>query len=150
MDVEVTVAGTDAGPDDLRLLRHWLAGEDELRGRTRLVEGPIPPQALGSLAEALIVDVGPAAIGVFASLLMAWLQLRTGSLTVRLRAPDQTTLEIDVKGVRNLDAAAVHETVARISRELQTVSRLDAHSNRDAYIAQHMEIHCHHLDSGGR
>lgn len=55
MDVTVSVAGRDAAVKELRSLSAWLAGEEEFRGRVRLVEAAPEPGTLGGWPEALVV-----------------------------------------------------------------------------------------------
>ncbi|MGH3801175.1 MAG: effector-associated constant component EACC1 [Pseudonocardiaceae bacterium] len=47
MDVTVSVVGRDAAVEELRSLFTWLAGDEEFRGRVRLVETAPEPGTLG-------------------------------------------------------------------------------------------------------
>ncbi|MGH3899690.1 MAG: effector-associated constant component EACC1 [Pseudonocardiaceae bacterium] len=55
MDVTASVAGRDAAGEELRSLSAWLAGEEEFRGRVRLVEAAPEPGTLGGWPEAVVV-----------------------------------------------------------------------------------------------
>lgn len=74
MDVTVSVAGRDAAVEELRSLFTWLAGEEEFRGRVRLVETAPEPGTLGGWPEAVVVALGQGgAVTVLASAVIAWM-----------------------------------------------------------------------------
>jgi hypothetical protein len=51
------VVGRDAAVEELRSLFTWLAGEEEFRGRVRLVEAVPEPGTLGGWPEAVVVEL---------------------------------------------------------------------------------------------
>jgi hypothetical protein len=115
VEVTVTVVSARAG-EDARALRRWLADEEELRGRVRLVEPATEPDSLGALADTLMVSLGSGgAATVFAAALVSWIRHRTGDTRAVVQRPDGTRLEITAQRVRSLDAAAVRSIVEELS-----------------------------------
>lgn len=94
MNVQIRIAGgTD---EELAALSEWLQGEDELRGRVRLVRRPIGETELGSVVELLSVALGTGGAGtVLVSSLKIWLVTRmtTAKITVE-SAGRSVTLDI--------------------------------------------------------
>lgn len=104
MDIRISVI--DGDPADLESLDDWLRGERELAGRVKLTGPPPRKGELGALTEALIVAVGSGgAITVvgaaLAGALKAWLsQPRRSDVTLKIRRPDGTSVEINAKRVK--------------------------------------------------
>jgi len=107
--------------DNLRSLRGWLIGEDELRGRVRLVESPPPPGALGMLPELLVVTLAQGDITALATVLITWLRQRRGELAIRVKHKD-TEVEVSGKVVRGLDAEALQQEASRLA---ELIARAD-------------------------
>jgi hypothetical protein len=109
MDARIWIAD-DTG-DELALLSEWLRGEDELRGRVKIVYGPVRDTELGSLPELLSVTFGAREAGtVLASSLISWIQTR------------RTTTKITVESVGysvTLDSETVGETGPLLEQILQ-------------------------------
>jgi hypothetical protein len=79
MEIGVTLAGAQAG-EDARALRRWLADEEDLRGRVRLVDQPPEPGTLGGVVDTLVVGLGSGgAVTAFAAGLVSWIRHRTGT-----------------------------------------------------------------------
>jgi hypothetical protein len=117
--MSVTVTTASGAVDDLRALRSWLVGDDELRGRVTLAEQPIPADKLGGLTEALVVAVGPGAgLTALASIVIAWLRSRGGTATCKLTRADGTTFEVTAEQVNGLDAAALDTMVQQVSKAM--------------------------------
>jgi hypothetical protein len=98
MDARIRIAD-DTG-DELALLSEWLRGEDELRGRVKIVHGPVRDTELGSVPELLSVALGARGAGtVLASSLISWIQARqtTAKITVE-SAGYSVTLDIQTVG----------------------------------------------------
>ncbi|MFG3526951.1 hypothetical protein ACGF8B_09400 [Streptomyces sp. NPDC047917] len=114
MRLTVSVEGGDSG--GLHHLRRWLSDEPELRGRIRgRTASPLPSDAMGLGAEALLAVVGPGGVAaVFAGALVAWVQSRRGDQTVTITRPDGATVTVSATRVRGMTA----EQNARLAREL--------------------------------
>jgi hypothetical protein len=113
--VVVTVSGGGDDPaiddgqqiDPLRSLRSWLVGEDELRGRVRLMVAAPGPGELGALADTLQVMLAPGgAVAALAAAVVSWVRRQRTDLRVTLRRGD-VLAEVEVKRLRGLDAAAL-------------------------------------------
>ncbi|MFD7656629.1 hypothetical protein ACFV4N_21880 [Actinosynnema sp. NPDC059797] len=124
MRIEVE-EGDSAG--ELGSLMEWLVGVDELRGAVRPVHAPPPEGALGPVLEALDVLVGPGGVAAAgATSLVAWLRHRAGSVRVRVRKPDGTTVTLDAEKVRGLSADDVHAQVEQLLRAVEEPAADDA------------------------
>jgi hypothetical protein len=111
----LAVADGDAGD-----LAAWLAAEDELRGHVRRVPEAVPSGALGAGLAQLAVSLasGGGATAV-ASMVIAWLRRRNGSVTVSVSRPDGGTIEVRADRVRELDADALRALVDQIATMLR-------------------------------
>jgi Effector Associated Constant Component 1 len=119
MDVTVSVAGRDAAVEELRSLFTWLAGEEEFRGRVRLVETAPEPGTLGGWPEAVVVALGEGgAVTVLASAVIAWIRHRTSEVTCTVTRPDGTSVELTATRVRSTDLAEVGELVEQVAAAL--------------------------------
>lgn len=111
--VTLSADGDDAGPADLA---RWLDEEDGLRGCVRREAGPVPEGALGGELEHVAVTLGSSGVATaMASVLVAWLRRRTGSVTVRLSRRDGSRLELRADSVRALDAEQLRAQVAQLA-----------------------------------
>jgi Effector Associated Constant Component 1 len=116
VEIGVTVVGARAG-EDARALRHWLADEQDLRGRVRLVEQSPEPGSLGAAVDTLLVGLGSSgAVTAFAAGLVSWIRHRTGDTRAVVRRPDGSEIEVAAERVRNLDMAGVRALVEDLSR----------------------------------
>jgi predicted deacylase len=84
VEVRITVDGDR--PDDLYSLHRWLQGDDQIRGRTKVVERAAAPDQMGAIAEALAVSLGGGGtLTVLAGALSTWLgQARRSAITVEV------------------------------------------------------------------
>ncbi|AIJ23898.1 effector-associated constant component EACC1 [Amycolatopsis methanolica] len=113
----LTVTAERAG-DEARSLREWLLGQDELRGRVRLVESPPEPGRLGSVVETLAVALGPGGVATAAAtVVIAWLRRRTSDVTITVNKPD-SDFELSATNVKGVDAGELAELTRRVSAEL--------------------------------
>jgi Effector Associated Constant Component 1 len=115
MNAHITVAGPDAA-EHLRSLQRWLADEDELRGRTRLVNAVPQPGTLGPVTDSLAIALGPGGVGTaLAAGLIAWLRQRTSDVVIRARGRSGETVELSARRVRGLDSAQLHDLVQHVA-----------------------------------
>lgn len=113
-ELGLTVVGDDA-EWHLRMLREWLASEDELRGRVELRNKPIAPGHMGGVVDVLAVTLGAGGPGVvLARSVSTWLTQRRADVSVTMKAPDGREITVDVK------RAADPEAVIREVRALIT------------------------------
>lgn len=114
--VTLATAGADAAGDDgAAALAAWLEADDELRGYVRREPAPLPEGALGAELAQLVVSLGSSgAVTAMASVVIAWLRRRTGSVSVRLTRPDGSAVELSAERVRALDAAGVRGQVDQL------------------------------------
>ncbi|MER6548450.1 hypothetical protein [Streptomyces sp. NPDC001250] len=110
--VRLSVSGGAAQTADLAA---WLDEEDALRGRVRRVAGPVPDGALGGELQQLVVGLTSSGVTTaVASVVVAWLRRRTGSVSVRVSGRDGFELEVHADQVRNMDAEQLRAQVDRL------------------------------------
>jgi hypothetical protein len=117
MSLVVKLAAGSAGSADADIadLAAWLEAEDELRGRVRREPAAVPDGALGATIAQLALSLGSGgAVTAMASVLIAWLRRRTGSVSVILTRPDGSRVELSADRVRALDAAALQAQVDQV------------------------------------
>lgn len=118
MDISFAVAGSGAA-DEVRSLHAWLAGEDEIRGRVRLVTGVPGPGVLGSAADSVAVALGPGGISAAVAVgLVTWLRQRRSDVVIRARARSGKVIELSAKRVHGLDSAQLREIAHWLAGEL--------------------------------
>ncbi|KUN22918.1 hypothetical protein AQJ23_26405 [Streptomyces antibioticus] len=116
MEIHIIVLGT-AGDDGLRELHRRLTDIEELRGEVRAVPAASRPGALGTLLDALSVNVLSAgAVSAVAGVVVTWIRHRTTDAVIKLRRPDGTEVEVTAERVRRLNSAAVRSIVAELSQ----------------------------------
>jgi hypothetical protein len=119
MDVTVSVVGPHADVEELRCLFRWLAGDEALRGRVRLVEAAPEPGTLGWWPQAVVVGLSQSgAVAVLASAVITWIRYRTSEVTCTITRPDGTSAELTAKRVRGADLAEMGELVERVAAAL--------------------------------
>jgi hypothetical protein len=119
VDVRISLLETEQTGDELRKLRKWLVGEDDLRGRVRVVERAPEPGMLGSWPEALNVALAPGgAVAVLVGAVIAWIRNSRGDLSLKLTRSDGTSAEVRAKRVRELAASEIPVYVEHLSRML--------------------------------
>ena len=104
-----------AADADTADLAAWLEADDELRGHVRREPAPVPDGALGTTIAQLALSLGSGgAATAMASVVIAWLRRRTGSVAVRLTRPDGSAVELQAERVRALDAAGLQAQVDQL------------------------------------
>jgi hypothetical protein len=119
--VEVEIAVLDKrGGDHLRELGRWLAGEDELRGRVRLVDREPGSAKLGAWSDALLAVLAPGgAAAACAAGLISWLRARTTDVVLRVRRPDGAEVEVSASRVRRVRVDELQPLVETVAGWLQ-------------------------------
>lgn len=112
VDIVLSVSGGAAEAADLAA---WLDEEHALRGRVRLDAGPVLDGALGGELQQLVVGLTSGGVATaVASVIVAWLRRRTGSVTVRVLGRDGFELEVRADQVRNMDAEQLRSHVDQL------------------------------------
>lgn len=118
MQVRLTVAGDDATAAT-RSLEEWLAGHDELRGRVGPVVTAPQPGTMGSVADVLMVTVGPGGVATaVASVLISWIRRQRGTVSVSARRPDGAEITLTADHVRGLTPEEVRSLVTELEARL--------------------------------
>jgi hypothetical protein len=99
-------------------LSAMLGSHPLLRGRVQPSTERHDASGLNPSLAALLVDLSPAAIGAFTSILLTWLRHRTGSTRLTLRRPDGARLELSAQRVRNLNAAELTTLATQLTEAL--------------------------------
>jgi len=119
MDVTINVVGRDAAVEELRSLFTWLAGEEQFRGRVRLVGAVPEPGTLGGWPEAVVVELSQGGVvTILASAVITWIRYRTSKVTCTMTRPDGTSVELTATRVRSTDLAGVGELVEQVASVL--------------------------------
>jgi hypothetical protein len=104
---------------DLRSLRSWMIDTGDLRGPVELRQRDPGPGELGSLTDALVVAAGSGgAVTALAGVLVSWIRHRTSDLTVKVTRPDGSSVEVDGKRIRRLEAEALTVEIERLAEQL--------------------------------
>lgn len=118
MQVRFTVAGDDATAA-MRSLEVWLAAHDELRGRVEPVMTAPQPGTMGSVADVLMVTVGPGGVATaVASVLISWIRRQRGTVSVSARRPDGAEITLTADHVRGLTTEEVRALVTQLEATL--------------------------------
>ena len=119
MQVRLTVTGDDATAA-MRSLEEWLAGHDELRGRVRPVVTAPQPGTMGSVADVLMVTVGPGGVATaMASVLISWIRRQRGTVSVRAKRPNGAEVTLTADHVRGLTTEEVRALVTQLEATLE-------------------------------
>lgn len=119
MDVTVSVVGRETAVGELRSLFSWLAGDEEFRGRLRLVEAAPQPGTLGGWPEAVVVALSDGgAVSILVSAVITWIRHRTSEVTCTVTRPDGTSVELTASRVRRTDLAEASELVKQVAAVL--------------------------------
>jgi Effector Associated Constant Component 1 len=126
LNVTVGVAAGDLGASEVaeqtRSLFGWLAEEDELRGRVRLVEADPVPGTLGTLPTELMVALAPGGAGtILAGAVIAWIRHRTGEVTCTVTRPDGAYVSVSGTRVRAADTAELGRLVGPVPAALDGI-----------------------------
>lgn len=122
MDITIRIEAGDVSAE-LSMLRKWLLDSEELRGTVRTVAVAPKPGELGALADTLIVAVGAGGVATVAvralsTTAIAWLQRRTGEVTMTFTKPDGSTLEYRATNVRDLTLPEIDSTAKELANKL--------------------------------
>ncbi|MGH4002440.1 MAG: effector-associated constant component EACC1 [Pseudonocardiaceae bacterium] len=118
MEVRLTATGDDAEAA-MQSLEAWLAGHEELRGRLRLVATAPQPDTMGSVAEMLIITMGPAGVATaVASVLISWIRRQSGKVSVNVTRPDGAEITLTAEHVRGLTTEEVRSIVIQLEATL--------------------------------
>ena len=106
----------DGTGDDATDLYESLSWDSELRGRVRLAPAPAPEGTLGAdLTQLLITLESGGMATAFASVLVAWIKRRAGSVTAKVTRPDGTTFELTAERVHGLKPEDLQKQVAQLA-----------------------------------
>lgn len=115
MVLDIVTLSVSGGAAEAADLAAWLDEEDALRGRVRREVGPVPDGALGGELQQLVVGLASGGVATaVASVIVAWLRRRTGSVTVRVSGRDGFELEVRADQVRNMDAEQLRAQVDQL------------------------------------
>jgi hypothetical protein len=118
MQLRLTVAGDDA-PAVTRSLEEWLADHEQLRGRVRPVVTAPQPGTMGSVADVLMVTVGPGGVATaVASVLISWIRRQRGTVSVSARRPNGAEITLSAEHVRGLTPEEVRSLVTQLEATL--------------------------------
>jgi len=113
---ESLVLSLAGNSDDATDLYAWLSGDSELPGRVRLAPADVPEGALGADLTQLLVTLESGGMATaFASVLVAWIRRRAGSVTVKVTPPDRATFELTAERVRELRAEDLQKLAAQLA-----------------------------------
>lgn len=113
---ESLILSLTGSSDDATDLYASLSWDSELRGRVRLAPAAVPEGSLGADLMQLLVTLESGGMATaFASVLVAWIRRRAGSVTVKVTPPDGTTLELTAERVRELKAEDLQKLAAQLA-----------------------------------
>jgi Effector Associated Constant Component 1 len=106
----------DGTGDDATDLYESLSWDSELRGRVRLAPAAAPEGTLGADLTQLLVTLESGGMATaFASVLVAWIKRRSGSVTVKVTRPDGATFELTAERVHGLKPEDLQKQVAQLA-----------------------------------
>jgi hypothetical protein len=113
--LDIVTLSVSGGAAEAAELAAWLDEEDALRGRVRREAGPVPDGALGGELQQLVVGLTSGGVATaVASVIVAWLRRRTGSVSVRVSGRDGFELEVRADQVRYMDAEQLRAQVDQL------------------------------------
>jgi hypothetical protein len=113
---ESLILSLTGSSDNATDLYTWLSGDSELRGRVRLAPAAVPEGALGvDLMQLLVTLESGGMATAFASVLVAWIRRRAGSVTVKVTRPDGAEFELTAERVREIDAEQLQRQAAQLA-----------------------------------
>lgn len=113
---ESLILSLTGSSDDATDLYASLSWDSELRGRVRLAPAAVPEGALGADLMQLLVALESGGMATaFASVLVAWIRRRAGSVTVKVTPPDGATIELNAERVRELNAEDLQKLAAQLA-----------------------------------
>lgn len=124
--VRLSVSGSSVEVADLA---DWLDEDDALRGRVRREVGRVPDGALGGELQQLVVGLTSSGVATaVASVIVAWLRRRTGSVTVRVSRSDGFEVELRADQVRSMNPEQLRAQVD----QLVSAARPDSERRKSA------------------
>lgn len=106
----------DGTGDDAIHLCESLNWDSELRGRARLAPAAAPEGTLGADLTQLLVTLESGGMATaLASVLIAWIKRRAGSVTAKVTRPDGTTFELTAERVHGLKPEDLQKQVAQLA-----------------------------------
>lgn len=106
----------DGTGDDAIHLYESLNLDSELRGRARLAPAAAREGTLGADLTQLLVTLESGSMATaFASVLVAWIKRRAGSVTAKVTRPDGTTFELTAERVHGLKPGDLQKQVAQLA-----------------------------------
>jgi hypothetical protein len=108
----ISVSVPDAG-DELRQLGAWLSDEEELRGRVRFSDAPIPPGQLGGVLESVVVVATSGTATAFCTSLFSYLARAREAKKVTLKVKNAAGAELELVCGSADDYREVAETLQR-------------------------------------
>jgi hypothetical protein len=113
---EQLVIFLDGTGDDAVHLCESLNWDSELRGRTRLAPAAAPEGTLGAdLAQLLVTLESGGMATAFATVLVAWIKRRAGSVTAKVTRPDGATFELTAERVHGLKPEDLQKQVEQLA-----------------------------------
>jgi hypothetical protein len=103
-----------------------LNSHPQLHGRTQLNTDRHHGSGLNQTLTTLLVDLSPAALGAFTTILLTWIRHRTGTTRLTVRRPDGARLELSAQRVRNLNADQLAALSAQLTEALSPAPRTPA------------------------
>lgn len=114
-------------------LARYLRGEEEFRGRVRVVAGVAPPDAMGAVADSLIVALTQTGtVTALSATLIAWIRSRRGSARLTVTRPDGSTVTVDAAQVKALTAAELQTFTAQLAGMLEVPAPVEPGKADDA------------------
>lgn len=115
MVLDIVTLSVSGGAAEAADLAAWLAEDDALRGQVRREAAPVPEGALGGELQQLIVGLTSGGVATaVASVIVAWLRRRTGSVTVRVTGRDGFELEVRAEQVWNMNPEQLRDQVDQL------------------------------------
>jgi hypothetical protein len=113
---ESLILSLTGNSDDATDLYAWLSGDSELPGRVRLAPAAVPEGALGAGLTQLLVTLESGSMATaFASVLVAWIRRRAGSVRVKVTPPGGAAFELTAERVRELGPEDLQKLAARLA-----------------------------------
>jgi hypothetical protein len=103
-----------------------LNSSPQLRSRTDLNTERDHGSGLNQTLTTLLVDLSPAALGAFTTILLTWIRHRTGTTRLTVRRPDGARLELSAQRVRNLNADQLAALSAQLTEALSPAPQTPA------------------------
>lgn len=103
-----------------------LDSHPQLRGRTHLNTERHHASGLNQTLTTLLVDLSPAVLGAFTTILLTWIRHRTGTTRLTVRRPDGARIELSAQRVRSLNADQLTALSAQLTEALSPTAQTPA------------------------